>query len=158
MRLHVAALLVALTACGKKTDAPPPPPATVAPAALDDSACKLVSRDDALRMLGHPVDAGTVIKPIVPAAKCFYKADNPADGAVEVLLFKDGADAMGTTLKEHAFGDEPVQMPGIGTRAYRTEDSKSFGILAKGKFIVVSATSGAVEATQAVATTIAAKM
>ena len=141
-RMMSAALAIALaTACSKKAD-PPPAPAPAAPklAPPDDRACKLVWRDDASRLLGHPVGDGAIGTKPGPDAECHYTSTSPA-GAVDVFVYADGEGALRTNLGGGPLGKDPVQMPGIGTRAYRNEGGTAFGMLAKGMFVLVTATS-----------------
>jgi len=140
MILFAVALALA-SACSKKADPPAAPPAPDPKAAPpDDSACKLVSRDDAARLLGHPVGDGAIGTKPGPDAECHFTAASPA-GAVDVFVFADGQGALRTNLAGGPLGKDPLQMPGIGTRAYRNEAGTAFGMLAKGKYVLVTATS-----------------
>ncbi len=133
--------LAGAAGCGSKKDPPPPPvPAQPVELAPDDSACKLVTKEDAAKLLGHPVGDGAIGKKRDPA-ECVYKSDSPAGSSVSVMVYSDGQEGLRRTLKAELLGKDPVQLPGIGQRAYRTADGTRFGMLAKGKFVFVSALS-----------------
>jgi hypothetical protein len=141
--LALVLLVLPAAACGKKDKpAPPPPPAPAAPAKPlppDDSACKLLPKDDAARWFGRAVGDG-IPGPGGGPVVCTYMADSPP-GSVRIEIVASGDDGLGASLKSKLYGAEPVQMPGIGTRAYRSDAGGAFGVLAKGKFVSVVATS-----------------
>ena len=136
-----ATLVLALVAaCGDKKQPPaPPPPEPPKLAPLDDSACKLLLKDDAARLLARPVEDGTPLAN-PGGAECKYTATGTS-GTVDILVSANGQDALGANLKSELLGKEPVQLPGIGTRAYRSDTGFAVGVLAKGKFAYVVAAS-----------------
>jgi hypothetical protein len=141
----VAGLLAA--ACGKHDDAASK--ATSAPAGAlspagsaveassgggaDDSACKLISQDEAGKLLGHAAKPGEMRK-TGPVPSCHFRPDG-ASGSLTLQYFERGEanydQIRGMMLKS------PIEIAGVGTKAARDTNGSVFMVLANGHLAVV---------------------
>jgi hypothetical protein len=148
MRFLVATFLAAqLGACSNHKDAPAaaptagsnaaaPAPAAAAPApSVPDVACKLVTADEAAKLLGHPVKPAEA-RMAGPVPSCRYKSEE--GGASVSVQYYERGEANYEPVRSMMI-KEPVDITGAGTKAVRNRDGSLLFVLANGHLGVVIA-------------------
>jgi hypothetical protein len=138
---------LALAGCGKKDASPTPsapagsaasagaPGTPAVPSVADNKACALMTKDEAAKFIGHPVQDAESRLGVTSVPSCRYKLDGGA-GSVSIQFHEHGTtfdSVKGIMVKE------PTDIAGAGDKAVRNPDGSLLLVQAHGHMGVVIA-------------------